>query len=163
VSDPAPDWPGFIARHGPAALLFARQIVGTHADAEDAVHNGFLRFWTGASAAADPPARFFGCVRHAALDLLRSGGRRHRREQQHRPDSPLLTGAAEEKETREQIERALAQLPPPQREVVVLKIWSGLTFLQISQVLAESPNTIATRYRYAMHKLEQLLSPEFKT
>ena len=161
MSDSAPDWPGFIARHGPAALLFARQVAGTRADAEDAVHDGFLRFWKTGST-AEEPARFFACIRHAALDLLRSGGRRHRREQHHLIESSLLIGAAEEKETREQIERALAHLPPPQREVVVLKIWSSLTFLQIAQILAESPNTVATRYRYAMQKLEQLLSPEFK-
>ena len=41
-----------------------------------------------------------------------------------------------------------------------MKTWGGLTFLQISEALAISPNTAASRYRYALeqlaHELRQL-------
>jgi RNA polymerase sigma-70 factor (ECF subfamily) len=158
VPDELIDWPGFIARHGPAALLFARQIAGTHADAEDALHEGFLRFWPRHPSARDPAALFFACVRTAALDQKRGGARRQAREAAHSP--PQLVGPVCD-ETREHVERALQQLPAEQREVVVLKIWSDLTFARIADVLAESPHTVASRYRYAMQKLEHLLAPEF--
>ena len=39
------------------------------------------------------------------------------------------------------------------REVVVMKIWGDLTFAQISEALAISPNTAASRYRYALEQL----------
>jgi RNA polymerase sigma-70 factor (ECF subfamily) len=37
--------------------------------------------------------------------------------------------------------------------VVVMKFWGGLTFAQISETLAISPNTAASRYRYALEQL----------
>jgi RNA polymerase sigma-70 factor (ECF subfamily) len=161
VPENTPDWTAFIGRYGPVALLYARQLTGTYADAQDALHDGFLRFWAHPNAALDAQALFFAAVRSAALDLRRRDSRRLRRELAHTPPAPLLASPIDHAELREQIELALLQLPEPQREVVVLKIWSDLTFAQIAQTLAESPNTVATRYRYAMQKLEPLLSPEF--
>lgn len=52
---------------------------------------------------------------------------------------------------------ALNELPAQQREVVVLKIWHDLTFAEIGQALEISPNTAASRYRYAMEKLRTIL------
>ena len=34
-----------------------------------------------------------------------------------------------------------------------MKTWGGLTFAQISETLAISPNTAASRYRYALEQL----------
>jgi RNA polymerase sigma-70 factor (ECF subfamily) len=50
--------------------------------------------------------------------------------------------------------RRLAGLPPEQREVIVLKIWHGLTFEAIGHLLDISPNTAAGRYRYGINKLK---------
>jgi len=40
---------------------------------------------------------------------------------------------------------------------VTLKIWSELTFEQIGQALDVSPNTAASRFRYAMKALKRQL------
>ena len=53
---------------------------------------------------------------------------------------------------------ALASLPAPQSEVVVLKIWEQLTFAEIAEVLQITPSTAASRYRYALEKLSGKLS-----
>ncbi len=63
----------------------------------------------------------------------------------------------DEDEQKRAIRLAVEKLPPHQSEVVVLKIWEGMTFLEIAEVLGESPNTIASRYRYALEKLTHLL------
>jgi len=55
------------------------------------------------------------------------------------------------------LERALRELPAEQREVLALKIDGGLTFARISAVLGVSPNTAASRYRYALEKLRERL------
>ncbi len=60
-------------------------------------------------------------------------------------------------EMQRSIRLAVEKLPPNQSEVVVLKIWEGMTFLEIAEVLGESPNTVASRYRYALEKLTRLL------
>lgn len=57
----------------------------------------------------------------------------------------------------EQLQIALAHLPQPQREVIVLKIYRQKTFLEISRLLGLSQNTVASRYRYGMEKLRILL------
>ena len=53
---------------------------------------------------------------------------------------------------------ALRTLPTEQAEVVVLKIWEKLTFAQIGVILETSPNTVASRYQYAMAKLSKKLA-----
>jgi RNA polymerase sigma-70 factor, ECF subfamily len=57
----------------------------------------------------------------------------------------------------ERLDRAMSALPVEQREVVALKIDGELSFAQISQVLGVSPNTAASRYRYALEKLRTSL------
>jgi RNA polymerase sigma-70 factor (ECF subfamily) len=61
----------------------------------------------------------------------------------------------------ESLAQALASLPPEQREAVGLKIDGGLTFAEIGEVTGISPNTAASRYRYALEKLRILLIDSF--
>ena len=50
---------------------------------------------------------------------------------------------------------AIERLPPEQKEVITLKIWSELTFDEIARTLDLSLNTVASRYRYALDKLKE--------
>ena len=63
----------------------------------------------------------------------------------------------EQEETHRAVWLALRTLPAEQSEVVVLKIWEQFTFAQVADVLAVSPSTAASRYRYAMQKLSSML------
>ena len=65
----------------------------------------------------------------------------------------------DEAEFRGQLAAALEELPPEQRTVVQLKLWERLTFEEIAAVLELSPNTVASRYRYAIDKLRARLRP----
>jgi RNA polymerase sigma-70 factor (ECF subfamily) len=58
------------------------------------------------------------------------------------------------------ITRALAQLPQEQRQVVVLHVLSSLRFREIARQTGESINTIQSRYRYGLEKLQSLLNGE---
>ena len=58
------------------------------------------------------------------------------------------------------LEGALNSLTPEQREVIALKIDAGLTFAEIGAALDVSPNTAASRYRYALEKLRAALREE---
>ena len=44
--------------------------------------------------------------------------------------------------------------------MIALKIYGRLTFTQIGQVMGTSGNTAASRYRYALEKLRDLLNEE---
>jgi RNA polymerase sigma-70 factor (ECF subfamily) len=156
------DWRGWLARHGAALVLFARQWASCHADAEDAVQEGFVRFWRSRERADDATAYLYACVRGVAIEMGRSSLRRDRREQASARGeaAPLFACPVEQDERRAAIESALAQLPAPQREVVVLKIWAGLTFPQIAAALGVPNDTAASRYRYAIAKLREQLAEE---
>jgi RNA polymerase sigma-70 factor (ECF subfamily) len=60
---------------------------------------------------------------------------------------------------RDRLGGALAALPADQRAVVLLKVWEGLTFAEIGETLEISPDTAASRYRYALNKLRDALRP----
>lgn len=167
-------WPAWLARHGPALLLFARQWTHDRDDAEDAVQTAFVKFWQSRSArpavdgitthacagVRDDLAYLYACVKSAALDLGRSDSRRQRREQRAAAPEACFHPSPDldQDHRRRSVEQALGQLPPDQREVLVMKIWGGLTFAQIAAVLSLSPNTAASRYRLALERLSSQLS-----
>jgi RNA polymerase sigma-70 factor (ECF subfamily) len=159
------DWQPWFEANAPALVLFARQWTASHADAEDVVQDAFVRFWRdGRHRAEDPKAYLFSCVKRAALDHRRGRLRRDRREGQaaaaRRESEPLFASDLERDEWRQGVEAAVARLPAPQREVLVLKIWAGLTFPQIAAVVEVGPNTAASRYRYALEALRRQLAEE---
>jgi RNA polymerase sigma-70 factor (ECF subfamily) len=65
----------------------------------------------------------------------------------------------ERREEYQQIWAAIRRLPQSQSEVVVLRIWEELTFEQIAGVVGSSVPTVASRYRYALNKLQRALAP----
>ena len=159
------EWQGLWEQYGPKLLLFARQQTDRDSEAEDIVQEAFVRYWRARQ--QDPeltPALLFTMVKRASIDLARKSRSRSQRELESCLDDgaePLVWFAdpVEEKERQHQLESALRSLPAAQREVLVLKIWGGLTFEQIGDTLGISPNTAASRYRYALDQLRQVLTP----
>jgi RNA polymerase sigma-70 factor (ECF subfamily) len=153
-------WKTCFAQLGPALLLFARRWTNCRADAEDIVQEAFVRFWRGQHS-INNRALLYAAVRSAALDRLRSEQRRTRREASAAIDHPEFfePSFAHGDEGQQLLAAAVEQLPDEQREVVILKIWNDLTFAEIAQVLEVSPNTAASRYRYALGALKKNLLP----
>jgi RNA polymerase sigma-70 factor (ECF subfamily) len=162
MTSAADDWAAWLDEHGAALVLFARQWAPTAGDAEDVVQEAFVRFWRARERAADPAAYLFACVRRTALDWLRTRRRRTIREERAaRPESTgdhLFVTAPERAERRAAVEAALTRVPDEQRAVLVLKVWGGLTFPQIAEALDIPANTAASRYRYALGRLRELLA-----
>src|SRR3954469_13337095 len=155
-------WQNWFQLYGPKLLLCARQWTRSVADAEDVVQEAFVRFWRHQrNLPGEPMALLVTSVRRAAFDLARRDGRRVAREERSSGDveeSPrVFQTALEGDERRAAIEGALQRIPPEQREVLVLKIWGELTFEQIAAELDASPNTVASRYRYALGALRREL------
>ncbi|MBA3849802.1 MAG: sigma-70 family RNA polymerase sigma factor [Opitutus sp.] len=158
-------WKDWFEAHGPKLLLCARQWTRSLADAEDVVQEAFVRYWRHQRGLpGDPQALLITSVRRAALDLARRETRRANREgkadggiEEREGIFDPLPGDGDER--RLEIESALRRLPAEQREVLVLKIWQELTFEQIGETLDISPNTAASRYRYALAALRKELKP----
>ena len=154
------DWKVCFSELAPGLVLFARQFVRTSADAEDIVQDAFVRFWR-RQHSIENRALLYATVRSTALDRLRSDQRRAGREGSAALDraehiEPQFTAIDEGQQL---LAAAVERLPNEQREVVVLKIWSELTFAEIASILEISQNTAASRYRYALGALKKTLQP----
>jgi RNA polymerase sigma-70 factor (ECF subfamily) len=60
----------------------------------------------------------------------------------------------------QRIDRAMTELPYPQREAIILHLQSGMRFRAIAESQGVSINTIQSRYRYGLEKLRSLLNDE---
>jgi RNA polymerase sigma factor (sigma-70 family) len=141
--------------HGSALLLFATAIIGERARAQDVVHQVFLKLMEDGNLqrAADTKAYLFVCIRNAALNEIKVQRRSITLESEAVWFDPPCRDYAAELNLR----RSLLALPDDQRQVLVLHIWGELTFSQIADLLEIGPNTAASRYRYALAKLREVM------
>jgi RNA polymerase sigma-70 factor (ECF subfamily) len=110
-------------------------------------------------------------TRTRALDLVRARGRRARvltraaLENTEGLAAPLAQASeapdrgVERAEARRLVERSLAELPEPQRRVIELAYFGGLTQSEIAAQLREPLGTVKTRTRAGMERLRGLLAP----
>ena len=146
-------------RHGRLVYRCALAILGSQADAEDVASTVFLRLARqGRRAARIRDLRRFlvAAARNEAISMLR----RRRRQRDALERGAFLEPAPDAQAERDALEGALAALPREQREVVVLKVFEGMTFAEIARLVGVSPNTAASRYRYAVAKMKEMLSDE---
>jgi len=131
-------------------ILYGRALGLSHSEAEDVVQETFIALLKLDGPPEKPENYLFRALRNRALNYKRSLWRRICRETE-----SLRWFEKDEGETsvEKAAMRCLATLPPEQREVIVLKIWSEHTFEEIAGLMDLSPNTVAGRYRYGMEKL----------
>jgi len=126
--------------------------------AEDAVHEAFVRLCrTARKADGDPTAYVFAAVRNAAIDQLRKRKRQGATvsifAETVSDTSATPFRAAEHTERAALLRDALDELPPAQRDTIVMKIYGGLTFEQIAASFGEPLSTVSSRYRRGLEKL----------
>jgi len=143
-------------------LMFARTLTkGNVADAEDVLQQCFVRVWENRRqlvSVENLRAYFFIALRNVFLNLRRTESRETGRRTRLGEAMGLITEAPSDSEMDVgEVNRALDSLPADQRQVVVLKIWGELTFAEIADVLDAPPNTVASRYRYGLRRLRELL------
>jgi RNA polymerase sigma-70 factor (ECF subfamily) len=147
-------------RFGAALFRTALLLLGSRPEAEDAVQDVFVSLVRARPALAGVTnlrAYLFAALRHAAA---RRAALRKRERSVALTDvpEPAATGPHQADAERSlRLEQALQTLPPEQRELIALKFDSGLTFAEIATLLGISPNTAASRYRYALDKLRAAL------
>jgi RNA polymerase sigma-70 factor (ECF subfamily) len=143
-------------RFGARLYRTALGLVGRREDAEDCVQELF-------AALVRSHQRLDG-VRDLAAYLFASLRRQAARRMARRAQEPMLltsepaepAGPLDDPRG-DALRQALRWLTAEQREVIALKVEGELTFNEIAQVLNISPNTAASRYRYALARLRDRL------
>jgi len=131
-------------------LLYGRALGLSHSEAEDVLQEVFLALLRLGVEPAEPAHYAVRAYRYRGVNYRRSLWRRLAREMESYRWFEVTEG---ETDLERAAMRGLERLSPPQREVIVLKIWHGYTFEQIGALLELSPNTVAARYRYGLGKL----------
>lgn len=151
-----------------AAALFryAAMLLADPAAAEDAVQQVFVKL-TRRGRLDDIPALgpyLHRAVRNECYSALRRRFRMRRVVDERALLEPLPAPSqpARREDVRRALEEALKALAPPQREVVCMKVYEKMTFQQIAEVTEVPVNTAASRYRYALARLRQLLGPHMR-
>lgn len=150
----------------------ALKILGSEADAWDAAQEAFLRGYT-ALADFRGDSRFgvwlYRLTHNICLDMLRREKRRPavslEAMAQEEDDEPFAIPderftpqqELEQKELRQALGTAMAQLPEEYRQILALREISGLSYEELAQMLALEPGTVKSRLSRARKKLCALL------
>jgi RNA polymerase sigma-70 factor, ECF subfamily len=147
-------------RFGPALFRTARALLGRNDLAEDAVQEAFVGVVRARAVLTDLQnvrAYLFTALRHAATKVRARAGREKSMTPADLADVVGPDSRPADLDRSDRLDRALRDLPADQREVIALKIDGCLTFAEIAACLGVSPNTAASRYRYALEKLRAVL------
>ena len=153
--------------HAPALFRFLIRLTGDEAEVKDILQEIFIRLAREPDLlrhVTAPRSYLFRMAHRLAIDHARREETQTRYAQRaHDEGEPLSSTVplsdSDEAWRRDRLGGALGALPTDQRAVVLLKIWEGLTFLEIAETLEISPDTAASRYRYALNKLRDALRP----
>jgi len=126
--------------------------------AEDVVQQIFLKMLRARQSRPQVPlAYLYRATRNACLNLYRD-----RIRETDLPEGETWFQNSDGKQEQVLIlQQALQGLPEEQRETVFLRIWSGMTLVEIADATETPLNTVASRYRYALEKLRHCLGPAF--
>lgn len=159
-------------RYNRLVFSVALAVIGDRAIAEEATLDVFVQVWRRAGTYRPDQANvrtwLIAITRHHAIDILRM--------QKSRPeahmvswdevsalDGPVPHGLEERVQLsmqRERVQKMVAELPPDQRDALVLAYFRGYTQSQIAEALNQPLGTIKTRIRLAMQKLRKLLQED---
>ena len=142
-----------IAAHAAVLVLFARQWSDSP---EDAVQEAFCKL-ASASAPDDPVAWLYRVVRNAAIDAGRSARRRIERERAAARSVRWFLEPAIDGLDAQTAVIALESLAPDLREVIVARLWGGLTLDQIAAAAGCSVSTAHRRYEAGIAALRERL------
>jgi len=143
--------------HAAALRLYAAQWTE---QAEDCVQEAFLVLVQQSPAPDNAAAWLYRAVRNRAISFARSKRRRKKREQRAASESrDWFTAPSDEPLLAAEARAALEQLPPEIRETVIARIWSGLSFAEIAQLMDVSISTAHRRYEAGLKTLQAKLNP----
>lgn len=163
AGDPAA-FEAVVRDHREAVYAVARRLLGDHADADEATQETFVRAWRAARTFRhDATLRTWLVsialnVGRSILAARRAGGE---------PETEALVDARPgadlwvvRREAARGVRRAIASLPPRQREVVVLKVLSEMTYDEVAAAMSLSVGAVKAHLHQAVANLRRRLEAE---
>jgi RNA polymerase sigma-70 factor (ECF subfamily) len=159
MDDPVNQLEQLYREMGPALLAYFRRQPALAAVAEDLLQDTFVRALQRMDrlhASVTPRAYLYGIARHVGLDAAR----RRRLTEELNEQTHLAVPAAVEDARLEPLRAAIAGLPAPQREALLLKLQHELSYDEIAEVLAIPVGTVRSRLHHAVLRLREISKPK---
>ena len=144
-----------VQRHFEPLVLYARQWSQTP---EDVVQEAFVRLLGQSELPGNSAGWLYRVVRNGAISAARSARRRSHRETSvaHRgepwfessPGGPIDAARAT---------AGLEELPLEKREVIIARLWGGLSFEEIAELVGSPISTVHWRYQTGLASLRERL------
>lgn len=147
--------------HGAALVLYARQWCSMP---EDVVQEAFIQL----ARQSPPPDKLipwlYRVVRNGGISASRSARRRRQHEAAAAQRADAWFEPAEgDRMDAAQAARSLESLPAEQREVIVARLWGGLSFQEIGELVGTSSSSAHRRYEAGLTALRERLERNVST
>lgn len=162
-----------VKRHESCLLQHARAVLGAGGPYEDAVQDAFMKL------AQQPPtippeaigderlerahllSWLHKVTRNNCMDVMRSEGRRNRREREaaRHEGTDGEMARVEEGDTRAIVKREIEKLPPDQREVLVLRLLGDRSYKEIAEITGKKIGTVGWLVSVGLQALGDRLEP----
>jgi RNA polymerase sigma-70 factor (ECF subfamily) len=150
---------GLVRRWQQPLARFLTRLVGRSDRVQDLCQEVFLRLWLARGRYRESGA-FSTWLYRIALNVVRDAGRR-RQPGPLTGVEPAVAGDAEadcqRRELAEAVALAVAELPQPLREVLVLRHYEEMSFEDISRLLRVPASTLKSRFAAALNRLRACL------
>jgi len=145
-------------RHVRGVYAFARSLSKDPSSAEDLVHDAFVGLLDpdGPEDIEDARAFLCACIRNRFRDDVRKTRVRGRAAR----FLATKEGGSVPTDFVDWVQESLDRLPEEQREAVILKIYTEMTFAEIAKVIGTSLPTAASRYRLGLEKMASMMTRE---
>ncbi|MFA6240444.1 MAG: sigma-70 family RNA polymerase sigma factor [Candidatus Hydrogenedentales bacterium] len=148
----------FYETHRGELFTYALALGRSREAAEDAVQSVFRGVLDRSRLPADLRPYLFRSIRNALIDQHRARVRHEDAVSIFRMDARRNNG--HDPALAEEIESLMQQLNESERECIVMKTYSGLTFAEIAAVCGTSQNTVASWYRRGLEKMRSLMKED---
>jgi len=166
----APAGDELVRRHYPALIRYLHRLTGSQGAADELHQQTWmsvlehLRRFDASGASGAFRAWLFRIATNKANDLWRQRGRERTAKEGLRliveDHAPHAGAAAEGDEAAARLQRAIARLPEAQQQVVLLRYYADMKFVDIARTLGCPLNTALGRMHKAMLKLKETLEQE---
>jgi RNA polymerase sigma-70 factor, ECF subfamily len=159
-----------LRRYASSLLTFIRRMIGDQHRAEELFQDVFLAVWQHRRRYEYPRA-FKSWLFGIAVNKCRDDFRKpsllpattsddYDAASNPSGSSPIETAIATERATL--VAQAVAQLPPRQRSVLVLRIWNGQEYSEIAAALGRTEGTIRSEMYHAIAAMRRFLEPRLR-
>jgi len=140
-----------VTRHRRAVYLMALRLLGRHEDADEAAQVAFMRAWKSRAGFREDASLQTWLIRIVlnVAKTMRTGKRP--------TEAPeVLERLADRSEgSEERLRRSVSELPPRQREAVLLKVFSELTYREVAQAMQLSEGAVKAHLHQAVSNLRR--------